>query len=170
MNFKPSEKEIEYVKSALKSFNDFKVGDDGHLPVHIVEYDAKGDIIAGIIAAIPIYQYSLKTLLKLRFSPIESASSRASRESEGERSVAFSFFIEILSFVGLRIYTMTFLMDFSSLIRSRVISLPHPVHTMRTSLPTRSTLKSFSPQGWGFLSSRTLPTLNLMICIRLPTL
>ena len=49
MNFKPSKKEIEYVKSALKSFNDFKVGDDGHLPVHIVEYGADGDIIAGII-------------------------------------------------------------------------------------------------------------------------
>ena len=49
MNFKPSKKEIEYVKSALKSFHDSKVGDDGHLPVHIVEYGADGDIIAGII-------------------------------------------------------------------------------------------------------------------------
>ena len=49
MNFKPSKKEIEYVKSALKSFNDSRVGDDGHLPVHIVEYGADGDIIAGII-------------------------------------------------------------------------------------------------------------------------
>ena len=49
MNFKPSKKEIEYVKGALKSFNDSRVGDDGHLPVHIVEYGADGDIIAGII-------------------------------------------------------------------------------------------------------------------------
>lgn len=49
MNFSPSENEINYIKDALKAFNDKKVGNDGHTPLHIVEYDECGNIIGGIV-------------------------------------------------------------------------------------------------------------------------
>ena len=49
MNVNPHEKEIEYVRGALYQFNQGIVGDDGHAPLSIVEYDADGDIIGGIL-------------------------------------------------------------------------------------------------------------------------
>ena len=49
MNSNPSENEIKYIREALASFNKAAVGDDGHAPVSIVEYDGEGDIIGGIL-------------------------------------------------------------------------------------------------------------------------
>ena len=49
MNSNPSKNEIDFVREALKKFNDKSVGNDGHSPLSIVEYDADGNIIAGII-------------------------------------------------------------------------------------------------------------------------
>ena len=37
------------IREALFEFNREKVGDDGHTPLNIVEYDADGNIIGGII-------------------------------------------------------------------------------------------------------------------------
>ena len=49
MNFNPSEKEIEFVSSALAKFNDEKVGPDNHELLNIVEYDESRNVIAGIL-------------------------------------------------------------------------------------------------------------------------
>ena len=49
MNSNPSKKEIDFVKGSLLQFNNSCVGDDGHMPLNIVEYDADGNIIAGIL-------------------------------------------------------------------------------------------------------------------------
>ena len=49
MNNHPSKNEIEYVREALTQFNREHVGDDGHTPLNIVEYNAKGEIIGGIL-------------------------------------------------------------------------------------------------------------------------
>ena len=49
MNFNPSEKEIEFVSSALAKFNDEKVGPDNHELLNIVEYDEAKNVIAGIL-------------------------------------------------------------------------------------------------------------------------
>lgn len=48
MNFCPNEKEIQYVKDSLYQFNKEFVGDDGHAPLNIVEYDDDGTVIGGI--------------------------------------------------------------------------------------------------------------------------
>lgn len=58
---------------------------------------------------------------------------------------------------------MTFFTAFSSFRRSRVISLPQRVHTIRTSLPLRMTLKSLEPHGCGFFSSSMSFAENLTI-------
>ena len=49
MNGQPTEKEIEFVRSALAQFNDAHVGSDGHSPLNLVEYDADGNVIAGLL-------------------------------------------------------------------------------------------------------------------------
>ena len=49
MNGDPSEKEIEFVRRALVQFNDAHVGKDGHTPLNLVEYDAEGNVIGGLL-------------------------------------------------------------------------------------------------------------------------
>ena len=49
MNTNPSEQEIKYIRDSLYQFNNEIVGDDGHTPIHIVEYDADGNVIGGIL-------------------------------------------------------------------------------------------------------------------------
>ena len=49
MNTHPSEQEIKYIRDSLYQFNNEIVGDDGHTPIHIVEYDADGNVIGGIL-------------------------------------------------------------------------------------------------------------------------
>ena len=49
MNDHPSKNEIDFVREALKQFNIEKVGNDGHAPINIVEYDKEGNVIGGII-------------------------------------------------------------------------------------------------------------------------
>ena len=49
MNTYPSEQEIKYIRDSLYQFNKEIVGDDGHTPIHIVEYDADGNVIGGIL-------------------------------------------------------------------------------------------------------------------------
>ena len=49
MNHNPSKKEIDFVREALLQFNYDRVGNDGHTPLNLVEYDANGNIIAGIL-------------------------------------------------------------------------------------------------------------------------
>lgn len=49
MNINPSENEIKYVRDALFKYNEERVEKDGHTPLNIVEYDADGNIIGGIL-------------------------------------------------------------------------------------------------------------------------
>ena len=49
MNMTPREDEIKHVQDALCQFNADKVGEDGHTPLHIVEYDRDGHIIGGLL-------------------------------------------------------------------------------------------------------------------------
>ena len=49
MNTHPSEQEIKYIRDSLYQFNNEIVGDDGHTPIHIVEYDNDGNVIGGIL-------------------------------------------------------------------------------------------------------------------------
>ena len=49
MNYNPSKRETALIREALFEFNREKVGDDGHTPLNIVEYDADGNIIGGIL-------------------------------------------------------------------------------------------------------------------------
>ena len=49
MNHNPSKNEIDFVRSSLIQFNDAHVGSDGHTPLNFVEYDADGNVIAGIL-------------------------------------------------------------------------------------------------------------------------
>lgn len=49
MNINPSENEIKYVRDALFKYNEERVEEDGHTPLNIVEYDADGNIIGGIL-------------------------------------------------------------------------------------------------------------------------
>ena len=49
MNTTPTEKEIKYIRESLNQFNKEIVGDDGHTPLNIVEYDEDGNIIGGIL-------------------------------------------------------------------------------------------------------------------------
>ena len=49
MNYNPSEKETEQIRKSLFKFNAGKVGDDGHTPLNIVEYDSDGNLIGGIL-------------------------------------------------------------------------------------------------------------------------
>ena len=49
MNISPTEKEIKHIREALNQFNNESVGEDGHAPLNIVEYDENGDLIGGIL-------------------------------------------------------------------------------------------------------------------------
>ena len=49
MNYMPSKNETDLIREALTQFNTERVGDDGHTPLNIVEYDAEGNIIGGIL-------------------------------------------------------------------------------------------------------------------------
>ena len=49
MNFSPTENEIERIRRELKQFNNETVGEDGHAPLNIVEYDPNGNIVGGIL-------------------------------------------------------------------------------------------------------------------------
>ena len=49
MNISPTENEIKYIREALQQYNNESVGEDGHTPLNIVEYDENGNIIGGII-------------------------------------------------------------------------------------------------------------------------
>lgn len=49
MNTNPTEKEIRFIRGSLNEFNKKIVGDDGHAPINIVEYDDIGNVIGGII-------------------------------------------------------------------------------------------------------------------------
>ena len=49
MNFNPAKEETERIRAELFRFNSDRVGDDGHEPLNIVEYDEKGNVIGGII-------------------------------------------------------------------------------------------------------------------------
>ena len=49
MNINPTEKEIRYIRESLNSFNKDIVGDDGHTPLNITEYDDDGNVIGGIL-------------------------------------------------------------------------------------------------------------------------
>ena len=49
MNIFPTENEIKYIREALNQFNNEKVGEDGHTPLSIVEYDEHGNTIGGIL-------------------------------------------------------------------------------------------------------------------------
>ena len=49
MNITPTENEIKYIREELNQFNNERVGEDGHTPLSIVEYDTNGNIIGGIL-------------------------------------------------------------------------------------------------------------------------
>ena len=49
MNISPTENEIQYIRESLNRFNKEIVGDDGHKPLNIVEYDSNGTVIGGIL-------------------------------------------------------------------------------------------------------------------------
>ena len=49
MNRHPSETETDYIREALNQFNCAHVGDDGHTPLNLIEYDADGSIIGGLL-------------------------------------------------------------------------------------------------------------------------
>ena len=49
MNIQPTEQETQYVREALNQYNNRLVGEDGHTPLHIVEYDEGGRCIGGIL-------------------------------------------------------------------------------------------------------------------------
>ena len=49
MNKNPREDEIRHIRDSLNQFNQKAVGDDGHTPLSLVEYDSNGNIIGGLI-------------------------------------------------------------------------------------------------------------------------
>ena len=49
MNDRPTASELEYIRSALTAFNEGVVGSDGHAALNLVEYDAQGEIVGGLI-------------------------------------------------------------------------------------------------------------------------
>ena len=49
MNITPTENETKYIRQELNQFNNERVGEDGHTPLNIVEYDTNGNIIGGIL-------------------------------------------------------------------------------------------------------------------------
>lgn len=49
MKFNPTKEETERIRAELFRFNSDRVGDDGHVPLNIVEYDKEGNLIGGIL-------------------------------------------------------------------------------------------------------------------------
>ena len=49
MNLSPTEGEIQVIRESLAQFNQERVGNDGHTPLNIVEYDEGGSLIGGIL-------------------------------------------------------------------------------------------------------------------------
>ena len=49
MNSQPSKHETDYVRDALMQFNNERVGEDGHTPLNLVEYDPNGKVIGGLL-------------------------------------------------------------------------------------------------------------------------
>ncbi len=49
MKISHDENEIQYIREALSAFNNANVGEDGHAPLNIVEYDREGNVIGGIL-------------------------------------------------------------------------------------------------------------------------
>ena len=49
MNRNPFENEIEVIREGLAQFNRERVGDDGHKPLNLVEYDESGEIVGGLL-------------------------------------------------------------------------------------------------------------------------
>lgn len=49
MNNNPSKNEIDFIRKALFEFNSAIVGEDGYEPLNIIEQDAAGNIIGGIL-------------------------------------------------------------------------------------------------------------------------
>ena len=49
MNRHPSEAETDYIRESLNQFYCAHVGDDGHMPLSLVEYGADGSIIGGLL-------------------------------------------------------------------------------------------------------------------------
>ena len=49
MNPNPSKQEIDFVVESLQQFNTEHVGPDGHTPLCLVEYNADGNVIAGLL-------------------------------------------------------------------------------------------------------------------------
>ena len=49
MNHTPSKKEIDFVRDSLTQFNNECVGEDGHTPLQLVEYDTNGAVIGGLL-------------------------------------------------------------------------------------------------------------------------
>ena len=49
MNNNPSKNEVDFIRDALANFNNEHVGEDGHTPLNIVEYDENGNAIGGIL-------------------------------------------------------------------------------------------------------------------------
>ena len=49
MNSNPTKVEMEYVRDSLMQWNNRQVGEDGHTPLNIVEYDQEGNVIGGIL-------------------------------------------------------------------------------------------------------------------------
>ena len=49
MNHNPSQQEIDFVVESLQQFNTAHVGPDGHTHLCLVEYDADGNVIAGLL-------------------------------------------------------------------------------------------------------------------------
>ena len=49
MNTNPSKQETDFIRQSLADFNDKHVGNDGHSPLNIIEQDADGNIVGGIL-------------------------------------------------------------------------------------------------------------------------
>ena len=49
MNHNPTKQEADKVRASLMQFNEARVGEDGHTPLSLVEYDAQGNVIGGLL-------------------------------------------------------------------------------------------------------------------------
>ena len=49
MNHNPTPNEMDLIRDGLAQFNAAHVGDDGHTPLCLAEYDADGNVIAGLL-------------------------------------------------------------------------------------------------------------------------
>ena len=49
MNHHPSKQEVDFIRESLYQFNAEHVGEDGHTPLCLAEYDDDGNVIGGLI-------------------------------------------------------------------------------------------------------------------------